>query len=325
MKRTQTVVKLDKLLDDAEYRHRCAVIEERRLYTAACRFTQKGDLLRPLPGMFVRAAMWDSMEKTPRIRWRLAHDTFKERFPEKTLCSFSAALEYGLWVPTRQLGTIHVACSCRSNARMSTYVHAHYCPDAELTHLEGVAVTSLMRTVLDCCLEGSLPEGLAIADSAVRYCGLDLDDYRSYVAKSARGRAGAAKARLVACYADGRSENGGESIARGRIIELGYMAPTDLQVEFLDEVDGISVVRVDMYYLLEDGREVIVELDGIGKYGNDILTTKRALVDERQREPHLTAHGIPVMRILFARVYDDEYLCSLLDAYGIPKRTDAAA
>lgn len=325
MKRTKTTATLEALLDITEGKHRCAVIEERAPYVAACRLVQKGILIRPLPRMFMRASTWESMEKTPRIRWRYAHDTFKELHPQKSLCSFSAALEYGLWVPTRRLGTIHVATPLRANTRISRYLHSHYCPKEEIVEHEGVGATTLMRTVLDCSLEGSIPEGLAIADSALRFCGLDLDEYRAYVANHATGRPGAAKARLVARYANGRSENGGESIARGRIIELGYMAPTDLQVEFLDEVDGSSTLRTDMYYLLDDGREIIVELDGMGKYGNDASATKAALVDERQRESHLGVHGIPVMRILFARVYDDEYLCNLLDAYGIPRRSEPSA
>ncbi len=323
MKRTQTKSALDKMLDEAEARHRCAVIENRALYAAACRLVQSKALVRPLPGMFMRVSTWGSMDKMPRVRWRYAHDTFKERHPGKALCSFSAALEYGLWVPARRLGTVHIAVASRTNARSSTYVHSHYCPQDEVVERDGASVTMLMRTVLDCSLEGSIPEGLAIADSALRYCGLDLDEYRDYVEQHASGRPGAGKARLVARYADGRAENGGESIARGRILELGYRAPTDLQVEFLDEVDGSSTIRTDMYYLLDDGSEVIVELDGMGKYGSSASETKAALVAERQRESHLTANGIPVMRILFARVYDDAYLRNLLDAYKIPRCGDS--
>ena len=325
MKRTQTMAKLDALLDKAEDERRCAVIEERAPYVAACRLVQKGILVRPLPHMFMRTSTWESMDKMPRVRWRYAHDTFKELHPQKSICSFSAALEYGLWVPARRLGTIHVVTHHRANTHISTHLHSHYCPENEIVERDGTLVTTLMRTVLDCSLEGSIPEGLAIADSALRFCKLDLDEYRLYVANHAAGRPGADKARLVARYADGRSENGGESIARGRIIELGYMAPTDLQVEFLDEVDGSSTLRTDMYYLLDDGREIIVELDGMGKYGSDISATKAALVEERQRESHLSVHGIPVMRILFARVYDDAYLCNLLDAYGIPRRSEPSA
>ncbi len=321
MKRTQMMTTLDTLLDRAENKHRCAIIEERAAYVAACRLVQKGILIRPLPHMFMHTSTWESMDRMPRVRWRYAHDTFKEQHPQKSFCSFSAALEYGLWVPARRLGTIHVTTPHRANTRISAHLHSHYCPEDEIIEHDGARVTTLMRTVLDCSLEGSIPEGLAIADSALRFCGLDLEEYRAYVASRATGRPGAGKARLVARYADGRSENGGESIARGRIIELGYMAPTDLQVEFLDEVDGSSTLRTDMYYLLDNGREIIVELDGMGKYGNDASSTKAALVDERQRESHLSVHGIPVMRILFARVYDDGYLCNLLDAYRIPRRS----
>lgn len=318
MKVTESFRKLDMMLRSAEVERKCLIADDPGVYELARRYMDSGFLVRPFPSMFMKAETWKALEARPRQRWRYVQDAYKAAHPDETLCSFSAALEYGLWVSKRQLGTMHIVVPVRSKARRSTYIHRHYCPQGELDELEGVKVTTLMRTVLDCCLEGSFSDGLAIADSALRFCGLDLDGFRSYVAKAASKRAGADKARAVARYADGGSENAGESIVRARIIELGYMAPTGLQVELPDPVEGGKTIRVDIYYVLPDGNAVIVEVDGMEKYGTG-NRTKDALVRERQRESHITALGVPVMRVLFQRVHEPGYLENLLDSYRIPK------
>lgn len=66
-------------------------------------------------------------------------------------------------------------------------------------------------------------------------------------------------------HADGRSENGGESVVRAIILELGFAEP-DLQVEIEDPLNPGTYKRVDYYWLLEDGRAIVGELDGFEKY-----------------------------------------------------------
>lgn len=322
MKRTRAQRRLDDLLDEAEQDGRCLLVRDESLRSAARRRLESGELLSPFPSMVVRAAAWKELACRPRIRWRFVQNAFMAAHPERVLCSFSAALEYGLWVPRSRLNAIHIAVDDRSSAYVSKHVHRHYCHHDEVTERNGIRLTKLMRTVLDCSLEGTFEEGLAIADSALRYCDLDPDRYRKYVAVRAKGRPGADNARMVARYMDGDAENAGESIVRAKIIELGYEPPTRLQHEVLDPVEEKSVFRVDMYYLLEDGTELFVEVDGLEKYGEAETgsgQTTQALVRERQRESHLTACGAPVMRILFARINEPGYLKNLLDRYNVPK------
>ena len=282
-----------------------------------------GEAVRPLPGMAMRKVLWDELAQRPRVRWRYALNTYHDLHAEDVFCAFSAAMVYGLWVPKQRLGTIYLAVDSPSRAGASNKIARHYCPADEYVAHGDIRLTSLKRTVLDCSLLGTFSDGLSIADSAIRFCKLNPDDYKVYVERAAVGRPGAQRAREVARFADGFSENGGESLVRARIIELGYREPTALQVEFADPVDAGRVLRVDMYYEFEDGRSVIVEVDGIEKYGGlgtETAKTKAELVRERQRESHLTALGIPVMRVLFARLYEPGYLENLLDSYGIPRR-----
>lgn len=316
----KTVYKLNALFAAAERQHRCLVASDRATCEALRREVACGRVVRPFPRMMARTEYWKSFEKMPRAQWRLVQNTYKDLHPDDALCSFSAALEYGLWVSKPQLSKIHVVAPSPSHVRMSRYVHRHYRLPDDLANLNGTQVTSLMRTVLDCSYEASFPEGLAIADSAIRFCGLDRDKFAEYVKVNAKGHAGAQRARMIAAYCAGQSENGGESIVRGRIIELGYAAPMGIQVEFEDPVADGGVFRVDMLFRRDDGSEVIGEVDGWDKYGERLRETKQALIEERQRESHLTASGRPVMRILFRRIDEPGYLENLLQSFDIPKR-----
>lgn len=319
VRRTKTDQELDALLDAAERQCKCLVAPDRATYEALRRRLKTGEVIRPFPGMVVRADRWKALEKTPRAQWRYVQNAYRGLHPEEILCSYSAALEYGLWVSKSQLGKMHVVRPLPSQVEITRTMHRHYVPSGEIVNNHGVKMTSLMRTVLDCSLAASFPEALAIVDSALRYCNLDLQEYRQFVHQHAAGRAGASRARAAARFADGRSENGGESIVRGKIIELGYVAPVGLQVEFLDPVSKNAEFRVDMLFERVDGSEIIGEVDGWEKYGESPKTTKEALIKERQRESHLTALGIPVMRILFKRLDEPGYLENLLQSFGIPK------
>ncbi len=321
MRTTAAARRMEKLLIDAEEDHRCLVPSTRADLEALRRAVASGRVVRPFPGMYIREEIWTGLASQPRVRWRYVQRAYALDHPGEVFCSFSAALEYGLWVSKRYLDEIHIVSPPDCHGRKGGRIHRHECPEDEIARHETLELTSIRRTVLDCCLAATFEDGLAIADSAMRFMHLDREDYRAYAARSARCRTGVDRAIRVAQYMDARSESGGESIARGMIIELGYLPPTALQVEFVDPVDG-GTIRGDMYYELPDGSQLIVEVDGKVKYvsaGASVVTTQRALMAERNRESHITKLGIPVMRIQFGRIYEDGYLEHLLESYGVPK------
>ncbi|MFZ2756017.1 MAG: hypothetical protein WAY93_04025, partial [Atopobiaceae bacterium] len=133
---------------------------------------------------------------------------------------------------------------------------------------------------------------------------------------------GIRQARRVASLADGRAENGGESIARATMVELGFALP-ELQAEFRDPVGG-NAYRVDFLWSLPGGQQVAGELDGREKYVNPSMTGGRTPVEvltaERRRESRLTACGVKVLRFSLPEVLDHPYFARLLEAYGIPRR-----
>ena len=290
-----------------------------------------GYLVRLMPGVFVRSRTVASWGGNPRVAAYWLVRAYAQSHPDKTLCSFSAAVVQGLWVSYAFLDKLYVVATKGETTHRSPYVFYRKVRCLETGKSDGISVTNIEQTVLDCVLAAPFAEGLAIADSALRYFDVSNEGLLAYFKRCGKRRPGIQRALAVARYACGDSENGGESIVRGLIIAAGYMPPTALQVEFVDPVDPQRVIRVDGFFLLNGQRGVILEVDGMDKYphlldgegfggdssdGQDLRT---ALVNERQRESHITALGYPVMRVLFKRIREPGYLISLLRAYGIPQ------
>ena len=80
-----------------------------------------------------------------------------------------------------------------------------------LEQVDGVRVTPFWRTVEDCLLRAPFSYGLAIADSALRAKGVSRDDFCERLRMDCEGKRGYRRAQVIASYADGLSENGGES------------------------------------------------------------------------------------------------------------------
>ena len=121
-----------------------------------------------------------------------------------------------------------------------------------LERVDGVRVTSFWRTVEDCLLRAPFSYGLAIADSALRAKGVSRGDLCERLRADCEGRRGYCRAQGGASYADGLSENGGESRFRAFFIAYSFPVP-ELQVEFRDPLDPSQAFHVDYFWRLEDG------------------------------------------------------------------------
>lgn len=73
-----------------------------------------------------------------------------------------------------------------------------------------------------------------------------------------------AKLRALCYFADGDSENGGESLARGTMIKLGFMIPK-LQNEFVIPRLNLKY-RCDFLWRISSGELIVGEFDGYSKY-----------------------------------------------------------
>lgn len=282
-----------------------------------------GALVAPYPGMFARRVFWDLLEKSQRARAMCIVRTYAKKHPDCVFCGVTAALVHGLWLPNSLLGTVHVMASAGCHGKKYGHVSIHAVREPEVVQVAGLKATSLRQTLFDCARSLSFAEALAPVDCALRHRGMDPAALASYAQTHGRWLRGTRRALDVFTYADARSENGGESITRGLIIEKGYLPPTELQFELRDPIDPTCTYRADMFWTLPNGRCIIGELDGFEKYSNKEMLAGRTavekLVAERQRESRITALGMPVMRILFKNVSLPGYLEQTLDAYGIPR------
>ncbi len=278
-------------------------------------------------GLFVRDGYWQTLNEAERHR-RIVR-TLAAKHPGWTFCLYSAAVLFGLSVSNRLLGTPHILgsrTSGRGRASALAVPIVHNAGPREAVLADGVRATPLLQTLLDCCLDASFADGLAIADSALRLYGIGREVFVEFVAEHGRRRHGVSKAQAVARFADGRAESGGESIARATMIEAGFALP-ELQVKLVDPVDAASF-RVDFLWRTPGSGCIIGEFDGRQKYrfgqddarSSDIDVVVWNFARERKREARLSACG-PIVRFGYADVMAPGRLASLLDAYGVPRRT----
>ena len=301
--------------------HGCCFIPETKgqsLY--ARRMARRGKLIIPLKGMYALPEVWSDLDKLEQHAFKCRSLALKH--PYWVFCHASAASLYGLYISHADLREVHVACCKGSYSRSSDQIRRHYLADIDEHEHEGMPVTSVLQTAYDCMRSMSFQQGLAVADSVLRFYGYTREDLVSYIERhrNLRGHAGALEA---ANHADGASESGGESIARARMIELGFEVPK-LQVELDDPLDLGREYRADFLWELDDGTELIGELDGHEKYTNVKMTEGRdiveVLIDERNRESRVSAYkGRRVMRFSYAEMMNSSFFELLLDTYGVPR------
>lgn len=282
------------------------------------------DIAEPEPYLFCLRHDWDLLTTSER-----ALRTIKglaEFHPNWAFWGYDAALLWDLEVPNDLLGPrflVKTGCSVALSGGCRLLR-----PQAAgaLERVAGVRVTPFWRTVEDCLLRAPFSYGLAIADSALRVKGASRGDLCERLRADCEGRRGCRRAQVIASYADGLSENGGESRFRAFFIAYGFSVP-ELQVEFRDPLDPNQVFRVDYLWRLEDGTCVIGELDGKGKYTLQAGEGRKSVdpfVAERQRESHLTMLGHKVLRFTFNELKDPGKLVEKMRLAGIPQRAELA-
>lgn len=319
--RASTMARYEVLLDAAEQEgvalHPRDANERRQL----ARMALRGDLLRLAPGLYVRSAWYEVLGLEER-QLCLAR-TYHLLHPNWVFCHFSAAAAYGLWVSEVQLEKVHVRYGPGSWEKNCGVVVRHKGSPSLKEWVNELPVTSLTRTVLDCIRESDFPRALAIADSALRIHGMAGDDLGDAMRREVAPRTrGLKRALAIVGLADARSESAGESMARARMMELGYRMP-ELQVSVPDPVELGRTYRVDFLWRLDDGSLVAGEYDGHGKYLDKELNGGQeafdVLAEERRREARIAANDIRVLRMSGKELGSKVQLCRLLDAFGIPR------
>lgn len=175
----------------------------------------------------------------------------------------------------------------RWKARTGVVQHAGVAP-GRLVRVDGVPCVRPEVACLQVASTFGVEAGLVAADSALREGACNRGDLEGLRGWSALGR-GRPAAGVVVDRADGRHESAGESRTGWLLHRLGLVAVP--QVRITDERGGF-VARVD--FLLERDR-VVVEFDGLAKYGQ-----AGDLAAEKLREDRLRELGYEVVRLTWA-------------------------
>ncbi len=175
--------------------------------------------------------------------------------------------------------------------------------------IEGVAVTSMARTVADLARTLPLDQAVAVGDRALRM-GLDPAELADVLDRAARW-AGVRKARRVSAFLDPRSESVGESFSRVRCHELGLPAP-EPQFDVINDLDQF-VARTDFAW---PELRTLGEFDGMLKYQRlrrKDETVEDAVIREKLREDALRDLGWQVVRWIWAELFRPRIIADRLD------------
>ena len=125
----------------------------------------------------------------------------------------------------------------------------------DVVALDGVRVTTPVRTSLDLACKLGRHEALAVMDCFARTHGVDSRQLMALLPRF-RGRRGVVQARELTPLVDGRSESQGESFARLFIHDEGLPMP---EPQYVVKVDRWTTYRLDLAY---PRLKICVEYDG---------------------------------------------------------------
>jgi hypothetical protein len=210
----------------------------------------------------------------------------------------SAAVLHALPVWEAALERVHVTRSRASGGQRRRFVHVHAAPlvGSDVVTLNGVAVTSAARTVLDLARTVSFHQAVSAGDRALAL-GLDPSELRESLSRM-RSRPGVRAAHRTCALLDPRSESVGESFSRVRFVEQGIPAPM-LQYEVYDE-NGCLLARCDFGW---EQQRTLGEFDGKIKYDRLLRPGQTAgdvVYAEKIREDALRDRGWQVVRWTWA-------------------------
>lgn len=252
-------------------------------------------LLRLRRDLLVDAAAWHSRPPWERHTLR-ARGTLRSLDPDGSkglaLSHHSALAVLGLALFAVD-NNAHLVRTKPGRGHRSRGVQIHARVDAEhVTEVDGLRVVRAATAVAQVAALSGIPAGLVAADSALREKMCTTDDLRTLVDWSGVRR-GRPAVRAVAELADGRRESAGESRAAWSMHLLSIRAVPQVTIT---TQQNEFVARVD--FLLRDHR-VIVEFDGMGKYGE-----ASALRGEKRREDALRSLGYVVVRLTWEDLDD---------------------
>jgi predicted transcriptional regulator of viral defense system len=279
---------------DLTYVHRLDEVYEHRV--SHSRAATAGSEIRVIRGVYAAATEWSAANPRARYRTRI-RATVDTRRTQMVVSHWSAAALHGLPVLDAWPKEIHFTVGKLASGRSRNDVvkHAHELDDDDVVEVEGIAVTSIARTVIDMAAIADFCTGVMVADRA-----LLVDRYGKVMPLATRDRLwaaferrgsfrGAKRAANVIDFGEIRAESPLESVSRANMSLIGCPAPV-LQPAFSDHLGYVGETDFGWPEFSTVG-----EADGRQKYLDASLlsgrTTAEALLDEKFREDRIRALG----------------------------------
>lgn len=271
-------------------------------------------LTRVRRGAYVDARAWANAKPSERHRLLVVSTVASMRTPP-VLSHESAAALLGIPFVGAEPEKVHVAAGRAGGGRSSPGIQRHVVrPEPDITMVDGIAVTSPARTVVDLARSRSFVSGLVAVDHALRV-GLVTRAGLETVLDAVAGQPGARRARAAIERADPRAESPGESVSRAQMYLLGVPIP-ELQRDFYDD-DGF-IGRSDFWWVEE---RQIGEFDGRVKYQpqerSGGIPPEEVVWREKRREDRLRRRSNGVIRWVWSVALDARAFGRLLASAGI--------
>ncbi|MFD1504347.1 hypothetical protein FE374_04700 [Georgenia yuyongxinii] len=282
------------------------------------RSTQRASRSRALTrvrrGAYADARAWATATNSERHRLFVLSTMAGMRTPP-VLSHESAAVLLGIPLMGPPPEKVHVAGDSASGGRSSACIQRHVVrPMPAITLVDGVAVTSAARTVVDLARSRPFTAGLVAADYVLRV-GLVARAHLDEALDEVAGQRGARRARAVIDRADARAESVGESLSRAQMHLLGVPIP-ELQHVFYD-ADGF-IGRTDFWWVEE---RKVGEFDGRIKYQpperSGGLPPEKVVWREKRREDRLRRQIEGVVRWVWTEALNTSGFGRLLAGAGI--------
>ena len=263
-------------------------------FTEVDRMRRRGELRRIRRGAYEdgNREMGEPVEQ----HRRLIDATLRQASVNAVVSHMSAAALHGLPTWNDQLSRVHLTRNRASGGKVRRYTHLHVAPlaDDDICVVDGVAVTTLARTILDLSRTLSMERSVPIGDAALAL-GLSREELVESALRAV-GWPGIAAARRAIEFFDARSESVGESYSRVVFHRL-LLPPPELQFEVF--TNGRLVARSDFVW---KESKTLGEFDGRVKYGRLLKpgqTTGDVIFDEKVREDALRDLGWQIVRWLW--------------------------
>lgn len=201
----------------------------------------------------------------------------------------TAAAVWGLPMFDEDLDTVHLTSAVGHPGRRAK-VHTHRGDIGDMEHVDGLPVTPLVRTLIECARTMPLDQAVAMMDFALHEERVAMSDLTAGLRS---GSTGAAKSRSVLALTDGRAESVGESRTRLILLDAGIAVTPQV---WIHNRLGEGFARVD---LAVDGYRIAIEFHGKDKYTKD---TKRAWREKVRREA-IEDQGWVVIPVYWVHLY----------------------